>query len=75
MTFPLPKPEHDLCVVTLRHKAIVSPRSMLGMLWLQMHWEEEHWEKFQQGSFILERANAADMVHDAQEAELMVLFE
>jgi len=48
---------------------------MLGMLWLQMHWEEEHWEKFQQGSFILERANAADMVHDAQEAELMVLFE
>lgn len=67
--------DYDICVVTLRHKAIVSPRSVVGMLWLQLHFEDEEWEKLSQGSFLLERANAAMMVKDAQEAELMVLFE
>jgi hypothetical protein len=67
--------DYDICVVTLRHKAIVSPRSVVGMLWLQLHFEDKEWEKLSQGSFLLERVNAAVMVEDAQEAELIVLFE
>lgn len=66
---------YDICVVTLRDKAIVSPRSVLGMLWCQLHFEDDEWEKLSQGSFLLERGNAVMMVEDAQEAELMVLFE
>ena len=66
---------YDICVVTLRHKAIVSPRSVLGMLWLQLHFEDDEWEKLSQGSFLLERHNAVMMVEDAQEAELIILFE
>ena len=67
--------EYDICVVTLRHKAIIAPRSIVGMLWLQMHWEEDYWDRLSEGSFLLERANAAELVEDAQAAELMVLFE
>ncbi len=45
------------------------------MLWCQLHFEDEEWEKLSQGSFLLERHNAVMMVEDAQEAELIILFE
>ena len=67
--------EYDICVVTLRHKAIITPRSIVGMLWLQCHFEEDYWDQLSEGSFLLERANAAELVEDAQAAELMILFE
>ena len=40
---------YDICVVTLRHKAIVAPRSVTGMLATT---EDDEWEK-SQGSFLL----------------------
>jgi hypothetical protein len=67
--------EADIHVVTLREKVIIAPRSVVGMLWLQMHFTEEEWEVLSQGSFVLSRANATQMVMDAQEAEINVSFD
>ena len=67
--------EADIHVVTLREKCIIAPRSVLGMLWLQMHFADEEWEVLSQGSFLLSRACATEMVMDAQEAELNVTFD
>jgi hypothetical protein len=67
--------EADIHVVTLREKVIIAPRSVLGMLWLQLHFEDEEWEVLSQGSFLLSRACATAMVMDAQEAELNVTFD
>ena len=65
----------DIHVVTLRQKVIVAPRSVLGMLWLQMHFTDEEWKALSEGSFLMERHNASEMVMDAQEAELIVTFD
>jgi hypothetical protein len=67
--------EPDIYVVTLRHKAIVAPRSVLGMLWLQCHFLPEEWKSLSEGSFLMERHNAAEMVMDAQQAEINVTFD
>ena len=67
--------EHDICVVTLRHKAIIAPRSVVGMVWLQCHFSDETWKKLSEGSFLLSRADATEMVGDAESARLKVLFE
>lgn len=67
--------EHDICAVAMGQKVIVAPVSIIGMLWLQMHWEEEYWDHFTEGSFILERSNAVEMIEDAEKAELVVIYE
>lgn len=67
--------EADIHVVTLREKVIIAPRSVLGMLWLQMHFEDKDWKVLSEGSFIMSRANATEMVMDAQEAEINVTFD
>lgn len=67
--------EPDIHVVTLRQKVIVAPRSVLGMLWLQLHFTDEEWKALSEGSFLMDRHNAAEMVMDAQEAELRISFE
>ena len=70
----MPK-EADIHIVTLREKVIVAPRSVHGMLWLQLHFEDEEWEVLSQGSFLMSRANATQMVMDAEEAEINVTFD
>ena len=67
--------EPDLHVVTLREKVIIAPRSVLGMLWLQLHFTDEEWKALSEGSFLMDRHNATEMVMDAQEAELMIHFD
>ena len=65
----------DVVIVGLRKKAIVAPRSALGMLWLQMHFADDEWEVLSQGSFVLSRACATEMIIDAQDAQLDITFE
>lgn len=67
--------EPDLHVVTLREKVIIAPRSATGMLWLQLHFLKEEWGVLSQGSFLLSRDCATELVIDAQEAELIIDFE
>lgn len=67
--------KYDICVVTLRHKAIIAPRSVVGMVWLQCHFSDETWKTLSEGSFLLNRADATEMVGDAEMAKLKVLFE
>lgn len=67
--------EPDLHVVTLREKAIIAPRSATGMLWLQLHFSDDEWDTLSQGSFLLSRACATELVIDAQEAEMIIEFD
>ena len=45
------------------------------MLWLQTHFEDEAWDALGTDSVVISRHDAEMLVTDAEQAELMVLYE
>jgi len=65
----------DIQLVDVLDKVFVVPQSIHGVLWLQTHFEEDHWDDLTSGAVTLDRHNAAMLVIDAEDANLVVKYE
>jgi hypothetical protein len=65
----------DLYLVTIGAAVRVAPQSCLGVLWLQLHFEDKYHEHIPKGQFSVSRADAVQLVEDAQAAGLTVYYD
>ena len=65
----------DLQLVDVIDKVYVVPQSIHGVLWLQTHFEEDDWDDITSGSVAIPPHDAAMLVIDAEDAELIVHYE
>ena len=65
----------DIQLVDVLDKVFVVPQSIHGVLWLQTHFEEDNWDDLTSGAVTIDRHDAAMLVIDAEDAELIVHYE
>ena len=65
----------DIQLVDVVDQVFVVPQSIHGVLWLQTHFEEDHWDDLTAGAVTLARHDAAMLVIDAEDAELIVEYD
>ena len=65
----------DLQLVDVVDQVFIVPQSIHGVLWLQLHFETENWDALTSGAVTLTRSDAAMLVIDAEDAELIVHYE
>ncbi len=65
----------DIQLVDVIDQVFVVPQSIHGVLWLQTHFEEDDWDALTSGAVTLTRSDAAMLVIDAEDAELVVKYD
>ena len=65
----------DLQLVDVIDKVYVVPQSIHGVLWLQTHFHEDNWDDLTAGAVTIAHHDAAMLVIDAEDAELIVKYE
>ena len=65
----------DIQLVDVVDQVFVVPQSIHGVLWLQTHFEEDDWDALTSGAVTIDRHDAAMLVIDAEDAELVVKYE
>ena len=64
----------DICLINIDNKLnkSLTPKSALGMLWLQTHFENDKWEALSNDSVIISQKNSELLVEDAKSAGLNI---
>ena len=65
----------DLQLVDVVDKVYVVPQSIHGVLWLQTHFHKDNWDDLTTGAVTIAHHDAAMLVIDAEDAELIVHYE
>ena len=65
----------DIQLISVIDKVFVVPQSIHGVLWLQTHFSEDEWDDITGGSVTVPPHDAAMLVIDAEDAELIVQYE
>ena len=65
----------DLQLVDVVDKVYVVPQSIHGVLWLQTHFHEDNWDDLTTGAVTIAHHDAAMLVIDAEDAELIVHYD
>jgi hypothetical protein len=65
----------DIQLVDVVDKVFVVPQSIHGVLWLQTHFEEDDWDALTSGAVTIAHHDAAMLVIDAEDAELVVKYD
>ena len=65
----------DIQFVTIGAAVRVIPQTIYGSLWLQLHFPDETHHLIPNGDFTLNRADAAMLAIDAEDAELTVNYD
>ena len=66
--------KHDIELSQLAGDYVITPLSMAGMMWLQLHFPEDEWDWLCHGASCLSPTCAAQLTIDAQDAGLIVLL-
>lgn len=64
----------DIQLVDVLDKVFVVPQSIHGVLWLQTHFNQDEWDDITSGAVTIPPHDAAMLVIDAEDAELIVEY-
>jgi len=65
----------DLQLIDVIDRVFVVPQSIHGVLWLQTHFNDDEWDDITSSSVAIPPHDAAMLVIDAEDAELIVHYE
>ena len=62
----------DICLITIDNNLnkSLTPKTAIGMLWLQTHFDDDQWEALSNSTVIISEENSQLLIEDARHAGL-----